>query len=459
MNFLKGLALVLFSLVLIISLGIFTLAFTLKSTVLDADFINRQIEQLDISAIVLEAVSDQSAFQELPQSVRQQLELDLPQVESQLKVAAFSLVEDILAYLNRETSSLDLKLALKESFLNADFINGIVDRLDMPALAEDFVNEEFLDDIPTEITAVINPGQLAGSIAADLESWFKDQIEAAVPPVLAYILGDSQTLSVVIPLSPVKDAVRDNLWQAISSLSQDEQQDALWDYLRQNPPTQLKELIRPVFLSQHPEYSGLSEAQLDPYLEDYILNLSRQEVDSYLNGYWSGLPSATLEAEFNAYFEDFVGIFPTSAEIDQQTIGSQIVTDLNQGLADASDGLSQARKYTGWFIAGYWALIGLMLLAVALIILITNNLKKSSRGLGITFFVFGALDLAGVLITRGLAPDFLPSDADMPAALRSYLPQLLSDALQPLLILSLVLIGIGAALIVVSIFYKRAEKQ
>ena len=46
-------------------------------------------------------------------------------MESEFDASASELIEDVLAYLNRDVSSLDLKLALRESFLNAEFVTDM----------------------------------------------------------------------------------------------------------------------------------------------------------------------------------------------------------------------------------------------------------------------------------------------------------------------------------------------
>ncbi len=383
MNVLKGLALGIFGILLVVSLGVFSTVFTLKSTVLNSSFIEKQVDNLDVSALVLEVLDEQSP-EELPTGVHQQLENALPQLESQLDEAASQLIGDILAYLNRDASSLDLKLTLRDSLLNTEFITRVIDSLDLPALVEDFVNDEFLTDIPPKILAEISdPGLLASEIAGNLEPWLEEQVGTVLPSVLDYILGDRQTLSVIIPLGQVREVVECTIWQEVSS------------------------------------------------------SMSR--------------------AEFDGYFDDYAIFLPASAEIDEQTIGSEVVTDLNNALADASDGLDEAHNHIGWFIAAYWALLGLILLCIVATILITNDFKKSSRSLGITVLVFGVVELIGTVVTANLLPDAITSNSDVPAALQSYIPNLINDVLWPVQLFALVLAAIGIALITVSIFYRRQE--
>ena len=62
-----------------------------------------------------------------------------------------------------------------------------------------------------------------------------------------------------------------------------------------------------------------------------------------------------------------------------------------EGIAEAEEPLEQAREYVGWFQLGYKILIGFMVLLIAGIILIHRQVKGATRGLGITFLIYGAI--------------------------------------------------------------------
>lgn len=81
MNFLRGLALAFLGLLLSLSLLVFGIAFTLNNTVLDADFINSQIDQLDIHSIVDEVISEQTAEDDFPEEFRASLDSIIPRIE------------------------------------------------------------------------------------------------------------------------------------------------------------------------------------------------------------------------------------------------------------------------------------------------------------------------------------------------------------------------------------------
>lgn len=460
MNALKGLGLALLGILTSLSLVIFGVAFTLNSTVLNPDFINEQIERLDISAIVDEAITEQLAEEDLSEGIRESLNSILPTIEQHIETEVSGIIDDVYDYLKGESSSLDLGLILEESVLNADFFISLLDELDLPALVEDFVSEQFVENLPEDIEALISdPGEIVADIAADLEPWLRQQAEVVIPPVVDYILGKSQDLNIVIPLDTVREVIRENLWQEISTLSTEGLKDIFWESFQQSPPPELKEILWGYFLeSLPPEFASLPPDELELYFDDYIDGLSREEVDSYLDEFFAEFSLAELEPEFNQLFDEEIGNnILASVEIDEETIGAEIPADIAEGLADAEEALGDAREYIGYFQSGYWAVIALLLISIAATILIKRNVRSSSRGLGIMFLIYGVFTYAGILITKNVAESNMPGD--IPAALESWLPQLIDDSLAPLQMLAIGCIAVGVVLLVVSFIYKRRSAE
>ncbi len=458
MNALKGLGLALLGILTSLSLVIFGVAFTLNNTVLNPDFINEQIERLDISAIVDEAITEQLAEEDLSEGIRESLNSILPTIEQHIETEVSGIIDDVYDYLKGESSSLDLGLILEESVLNADFFISLLDELDLPALVEDFVSEQFVENLPEDIEALISdPGEIVADIAADLEPWLRQQAEVVIPPVVDYILGKSQDLNIVIPLDTVREVIRENLWQEISTLSTEGLKDIFWESFQQSPPPELKEILWGYFL-ESPELAGLPPDELELYFDDYIDGLSGEEVDPYLDEFFAEFSLAELEPEFNQLFDEEIGNnILASVEIDEETIGAEIPADIAEGLADAEETLGDAREYIGYFQSGYWAVIALLLIAIAATILIKRNVRSSSRGLGIMFLIYGVFTYAGILITKNVAESNMPGD--IPTALQSWLPQLIDDSLAPLQMLAIGCSAVGVVLLVVSFIYKRRSAE
>jgi len=273
-----------------------------------------------------------------------------------LKGLAISLLSFLLFL---SLSIFGLVLMLNQTILNPNFIVTELNKLDVSALAEEFLSEQ----IPQEVIS---------DTIADLEPWIKEQAGILTYSTYDYITGKSQSLSVAISLEPLKD----NLWQAFL----------------ESPP---------------PELAAVPQAELEQYFDESYEQL--------------GIP--------DMFDESF---FPTEVQM----------------------AMGQARQYVGYFQLGYKLLIVFIVLLIAGIILINRQVRSATRGLGIVFLSFGALEYAGIFIVNRLLGTQL-MQLDLPPSLQAWLPQFLGDLLAPLGIFSIGVAVAGVVLIVVSIIYKR----
>jgi hypothetical protein len=98
---------------------------------------------------------------------------------------------------------------LNQTILNPDFVSSELNKLDVPLLAEELLREQIPEeDFPEEF------GDVLVNTITELEPWMQQQVSDGVYSTYDYLTGRSQSLSVVIPLDPVKESLRDNLWQA-----------------------------------------------------------------------------------------------------------------------------------------------------------------------------------------------------------------------------------------------------
>jgi hypothetical protein len=134
---------------------------------------------------------------------------------------------------------------VNQTILNPGFITSELDRLDVPLLAEELLSEYIPEeDFPEEFgTALVNT-------ITDLEPWIQQQVRDGVDSGYDYLRGMSESLSVVIPLDPVKESLRDNVWQ--------------------------------VFLeSLPPELAGASSTEIEQYFDDFYQDFSEQIPSTY----------------------------------------------------------------------------------------------------------------------------------------------------------------------------------
>jgi len=121
---------------------------------------------------------------------------------------------------------------LNNTILNPDFVVSELDRLDISSLAKEFISEQ----IPPEEELM---AEVLDDTIADLEPWIREQVSDSVYSSYDYLMGRSQSLSLVISLEPLRDSLKSNLREAV---------------LRSPPP----------------ELAGVPPALIELYINQYI---------------------------------------------------------------------------------------------------------------------------------------------------------------------------------------------
>ncbi len=332
-----------------------------------------------------------------------------------------------------------MALLINSTLLNPDFVAGQVDKVDMNALASDFIKEQVNEDLPQDAQFL---EEAIYDVIAQQEPWIKEQAHYAIYAGYDYLLGKSERIKISIPLDDLKANIKTSLWKTLQKdLKQDASlipQDLLVPYIVDNAQ-ELFSRIPEQLLPR--DMIGLMGKQLESYLRQHY-----EQVTDILQTALKvpGLSEWILDQikpYFDRYYDDIVADFPDSQVIDESEIP-----------ADVMEQLQTARKSIGYFRTGYYALIAFMALLVAGIILINLNVKASFRALGIVFLIYGVAEFVGVLVARYY--HFLRLIPDLPVSMETWLSNLIKDALLPLQWFSLGILILGVVLIVVSIVYK-----
>jgi len=157
-------------------------------------------------------------------------------------------------------SVLGLAFAMNRTVLNPDFVISHIDRLDVPSLAEGMLIEQ----IPEEVGFM---AEYLDDAVTDLEPWINEQVRTAVYASYYYLLGKSRSLSLVINMEPMKQSLRDGLWQTLVA----------------SPPPELQ-----------------------------------------------GVPPALVEQYFNEFYHEFSEQIPPTIEINESVIGPEVMGTLEQ---------------------------------------------------------------------------------------------------------------------------------
>jgi len=388
MGFLKGLSVSLLSFLLFLSLAVFGLAFALNITILSPKFVTSELDRLDVSSLAEEIINEQSSEEEFGTSLVNTIAEVEPLVKEQASVAIYTIYD----YLRGKSESLDLALTLKNTLLSSDFIVSLVDEFDISSFAGEFIREQLAEEIPEDMGYVLEYlDESLDDVLAELDPWLKEQISVAADPIADYILGESQSLNVVISTEPVIESLRDNLRHAFL----------------QSPPPEL-----------------------------------------------AGLPQAELEREFDEFYREFSEQIPSTFELDESLLGTETPVDIAEALAEAEEELKQSRLYVGYFLLGHKLLIVFMVLLVVGIVLINRDVKRTTRGLGITALIYGAIEFGGIFAANHFGGAQLVR-LDLPSSLQVWLPQFIDDFLSPLQMFAIGLMVAGVVLIIVSVVYKR----
>lgn len=386
------------------------LALTLKNTFFNSAFVASLMEELDVPLLAEEFISRQGEGENLSEEFPEELETALintiTELEPLIKERVSTASGPIFDYLLGESQSIDLALTLRNTFLSSDFVIALVNELDISALASEFLGEQLIDDVPSELEFLI---EQVNAAITDLEPTIKTALITSADSILDYLLGESQGLSIVISLEPAIE--------------------------------------------------NLEDAMREAFLESTPFDLR-------------GLPVPEIERYFDQYFGELIGMIPVTFELDETVFGTEIPAQISDALTEAEDNLAEVRQdiaetlidaeelleegkeVVGYFQLGYRLLIGLIVLLIAGIVLLNREVKSATRKLGIIFLSYGAPSLAVIIAARYFAGKEL-SRLDISPYFQELLPRLVNDFSAPLQWFSIVLVIGGAVLIVVSFVYPK----
>jgi len=488
-KFLKGLAIGLLSFLLFLSLSIFGTAFLLNQTILNPNFITSELDKFDVATLVEEIISEQEDEEDFPEELRTALIDTITKLESPVKAQLSAATYSTFDYLLGKKQSPDLALTLRNTFLNSAFVASLMEELDLSSLAEELINEQASEEeFPEELRAA-----LVNTIT-ELEPLIKENISAAADPIFDYLLGESQSIDLALTLRNTflsSDFVVSLVNELdISSLASE----FLGEQLLEDIPEGLEFLVEHVddaIAELEPTIREALIANADPIL-DYLLgerqsisvvislepiieNLEDTLREAFLESppaELTGLPLAGIEQYFDKYFGELTEMIPSAFELDETLFGTEIPAqiaealaeaeeglgearqDIADALAEAEEGLEQARQYVGYFQLGYKILIGLIVLLIAGIVLLNREVRGATRKLGTIFLTCGIPWFAGILVGKYFAGKQI-AQLDIPPYFQELLPRLVNDFSAPLQWFSLGLLIGGIVLIAVSFVYPR----
>ena len=388
MTFLKNLTVSLFSFLLFLSLTVFGIAFAVKSTALNPDFVTAELNRLEITPLVKEFVQIDPP-PEIP-NLNEIINKTVADIEPQFKVETDSAIRSVYDYLLGKTPEPRLALTLRQTYLSTDFVAAAVSSIDAAPLLAPTISQQLAQAIPIQIP---NLETYVTQALTAAEPSLKKQLLAASGPVFDYLLGISPSLKATISLQ-----------EALASL---------------------KDILRQAFINSPPEV----------------------EI--------AGIPLTDQRgAAFDAFYPTFASAIPTTYTIDTSIIQPELRASITDGITSAEEGLTQARQYVAMFQQYYTLLLVFMAVMALGIILIVRNVKDITHILGIPLFTYGALEYAGILVTKYLISSGRMQFSEIPPQLETWLLQLINNSMKPLETFSIALLIVGLVLTAISFLYK-----
>jgi hypothetical protein len=150
-----------------------------------------------------------------------------------------------------------LMFTINQTFLNPDFTVSQIRELDTTSLAKDIVRGQILSQATIPITLPIEAFfvEAVDDTITDLKPWLNEQAREVTYSFYNYLEGKSQNLSVLIPLEPVKEQLKNNISEKVITSPP--------PGLTDLPPATIERYLEP-FYAQIPSSLEVNEAWLGP---------------------------------------------------------------------------------------------------------------------------------------------------------------------------------------------------
>ena len=488
MKILKSFALALLSLILLISLSIFGLAYTVNQVALNSHYMVKTLKDINFADALQEAINQDNTNGDISPQLESALVDTLRKTEPVIMGRIGIAIDDTYVYLKGQGSVPSLQDILGKSVMNSQFVADLLDEIDISQLADQALTNElgtqagFSDSFRAALIAAIDKSE------PDL----KKQIVNVSDPIFKYLLMQSLNLDLK---STLRQTVLSNSMVSeilsnfdTTTITKDILTGYLGDSLPQNIHLTSAQIDR-VGVSLQPAVKTTLTAAAGNFA-DYLTGAStnftlkvplasagptlktvvKEAFTAQLPAGLQGASQSDINNAFEQYYTDFVQTIPATYDVSTSEwgigTGGQIVDAINNAQTSLTDGrnsidsasqdfekgLQDAKPYVNDFRAGFTGLIVLILLVTLGIISIYRNVKNACLNLGIIFALYGASELVGVIILRSIANAQI-ANADIPQAFSGITGTLLNDGLAPLQTISIVSLVLGVLLIAAAIVY------
>ncbi len=362
----------------------------LGDTFLNSDFVNSLLDELDLASLVEQLMEGQTDV--IYEEFITALVDTINEHETELKQNVAAATDPIFDYLLGETQDIDLALTLRNTVLSSDFVLSLIDKLAIYFMASEALGGTFTEQIPEEMEFLT---EYLDDLMPEVASTIKQQIRDNVDQLLDYLLGQRESISIVISLGSITETLEDSLKEHLREMSPAELEpyieqivteqitaivpaelqhlvdqaitdewvtqqantaaDPVLRYLLGDSPglnvtitlapivENMREPVKQEFLeSPPPELAAIPESLLEQYFDDYFEELTQDIPSSIVID--DSMLGADLPSQIDSLFQDLAQAMPTSfniGEILTEAIPSNMITD---ALHEAEGGLGEARE-------------------------------------------------------------------------------------------------------------------
>jgi len=464
--------------------------------VLSPAVVNGIIRDVDFAEIAQEVFRTDSSGQTTEEQEMQAAVIDtIVSIQPVVKEKLYIAVEDTYAYLLGESSVPNFKVVLGDSFMNREFVEKLLAKIDIAGLVEQMVTEQSGGGEDAEQALM----QALFDTIAKIEPEFKAQVAAASDPIFKYLMGQTASIDLkttarntiisnsfmnaVIDTVDMKSITVDLLPEQLGPMPDDiqltdNQIERIAAIFEPSVKSNMKTAAGPLadYIIGNADYFSVSISfsavlsQLKPIVTEAFLDSSPPELE--------GASQAEIDAAVDEYWNEAVGSFPSTITLDSTVFGNgmntgisemfnnlqQNLDNVRQNLDTATSGLeeqlSDVRLYLGYFRWIFSRISAIILILVGLIVLIHREVKGACRNLGIIFTIYGLLVFAVVMVVRFVVPAVIKQNTmDMPQFAAGLVTNLVKHFTGPLFTVSLVCLIGGIVLIVVSVLYPRMRAK
>ena len=325
---------------------------TLGNTFFNSDFVSSMLDNLDLSLLLEESFPAQTDQEDFSEDFVDAIVNTVTELESDIKQNIAAASDPVFNYLLGETESIDLASTLRNTVLTPDITLSLIDKIAIFFLASESLGGELTEQIPEEMDFLADQ---IDDLMPELTSKIKQQISANVDQLLDYLLGQRQTINIVISLQGIAETLEDSLREHLMEMSPDvlkpRFEEILTEQITQLIPAEAAHLsevaitdewvdqqtniaLNPVLSYMLGESPSLNVTiSLDPVLANLEEPL-RQEFMESPPPELAGLSQSVLEQYFDDYYQELIQDIPSTIVIDENMLGVDLPTQVDELFSD-----------------------------------------------------------------------------------------------------------------------------